>query len=81
MGVQIRALGRKRYWIDACVAEDLLERRAELVVPIEEQITTSLTETMKILNVAPAPAAVNDDDDDDDEEENKGGFFSRFRRS
>jgi hypothetical protein len=46
--------------------------------PIEEQITTSLTQTMKALKVAPEPAAVNDDDDDD---ERKGGFFSRFRRS
>jgi type II secretory pathway predicted ATPase ExeA len=51
--------------------------------PIEEQITTSLTQTMKILNVTPAPGAVNDDvdDDDGDDGENKGGFFSRFRRS
>ncbi|MDH3846627.1 MAG: hypothetical protein OEV05_02465 [Gammaproteobacteria bacterium] len=48
--------------------------------PIEEQITTSLTQTMKALKVAPAPTAVNDDDDDDDDER-KGGFFSRFRRS
>ena len=46
--------------------------------PIEEQITTSLTQTMKALKVKPDPAAVNDDDDDD---ERKGGFFSRFRRS
>jgi type II secretory pathway predicted ATPase ExeA len=46
--------------------------------PIEEQITTSLTQTMKALKVNPDPAAVNDDDDDD---ERKGGFFSRFRRS
>jgi type II secretory pathway predicted ATPase ExeA len=45
--------------------------------PIEEQITTSLTQTMKALKVNPDPAAINDDDDD----ERKGGFFSRFRRS
>jgi hypothetical protein len=45
---------------------------------IEEQITTSMTQTMKALNVRPPePAPVNDDDDD---EEEKGGFFSRFRR-
>ncbi len=44
--------------------------------PIEEQITTSLTQTMKALKVNPDPAAINDDDD-----ERKGGFFSRFRRS
>ena len=47
--------------------------------PIEEQITTSLTQTMKALKVNPDPAAINDDDDDEDER--KGGFFSRFRRS
>jgi hypothetical protein len=47
--------------------------------PIEEQITTSLTQTMKALKVNPEPVAVNDDDDDNDER--KGGFFSRFRRS
>jgi general secretion pathway protein A len=46
--------------------------------PIEDQITTSLTQTMKALKVSPDPAAINDDDDDD---ERKGGFFSRFRRS
>ena len=46
--------------------------------PIEEQITTSLTQTMKALKVNPDPAALNDDDNDD---ERKGGFFSRFRRS
>jgi hypothetical protein len=40
---------------------------------IEEQINTSMTQTLKALNVRP-PA----DDDDDDP---KGGFFSRFRRS
>ena len=45
--------------------------------PIEEQITTSLTQTMKALKVNPDPAASNDDNDD----ERKGGFFSRFRRS
>ena len=44
---------------------------------IEEQITTSMTQTMKALNVTPNPTPVNDDDDD---EEEKGGFFSRFRR-
>lgn len=44
---------------------------------IEEQINTSITQTLKALNVRP-PTANNDDDDDDD---SKGGFFSRFRRS
>ena len=49
--------------------------------PIEEQITTSMTQTLKALNVRPDPVAVNDDDDDDDDDEgSKKGFFSRFRR-
>lgn len=47
--------------------------------PIEEQITTSLTQTMKALKVNPDPAAINDDDNTDDGR--KRGFFSRFRRS
>ena len=42
---------------------------------IENQINTSMTQTLKALNVTPP---VLDDDDDD---ENKGGFFSRFKRS
>jgi len=42
---------------------------------IEDQINTSMTQTLEALNVRPD---VHDDDDDDD---NKGGFFSRFRRS
>ena len=46
---------------------------------IEEQITTSMTQTLKTLNVHHDPAATNDDDDDDTGER-KGGFFSRFRR-
>ena len=41
---------------------------------IEDQINTSMTQTLKALNVTPP---VFDDDDD----ENKGGFFSRFKRS
>ncbi len=40
---------------------------------IEEQISTSLTQTLKMLNPRPA----NDDDDDDNP---RTGFFSRFRR-
>ena len=47
---------------------------------IEEQITTSMTQTLKALNVKQDPAAINDDDDDDDTGERKGGFFSRFKR-
>ena len=49
--------------------------------PIEEQITTSMTQTLKALNVRSDPAPVNDDDDDDDDDDRKSGFFSRFRRS
>ncbi|MDX1508337.1 MAG: hypothetical protein R3358_08660, partial [Woeseiaceae bacterium] len=45
--------------------------------PIEDQINTSMTQTLKALGTRPG-SAVNDDDDDDD---TKGGFFSRFRRS
>jgi type II secretory pathway predicted ATPase ExeA len=43
---------------------------------IEDQINTSMTQTLKALNVVPP---VNDDHMDDDEP--KGGFFSRFKRS
>lgn len=44
--------------------------------PIEDQITTSLTQTMRTLQATTRPA-----NDDDDEGERKGGFFRRFRRS
>ena len=47
--------------------------------PIEEQITTSLTQTLKTLKVRPPSA--NDAAEDDDDDQPKGGFFSRFRRS
>jgi general secretion pathway protein A len=49
-------------------------------VPIEEQITTTMTQTLEALNVRPDPTPVNDDPDDDEEDE-KRGFFSRFKRS
>jgi hypothetical protein len=48
---------------------------------IEDQINTSMTQTLKALNVRPpisernAPRGFDDDDD-----EKKGGFFSRFKR-
>ena len=50
--------------------------------PIEDQINTSMTQTLKALNVRPPisddqPTAYNEDD----EEEEKSGFFSRFRRT
>jgi hypothetical protein len=46
---------------------------------IEEQINTSITQTLEALNVRPAATAAVDDDEE--EEEGKSGFFSRFRRS
>ena len=48
--------------------------------PIEDQINTSMTQTLKALDVRP-PLSRDADDDDADDDENKGGFFSRFRRS
>ena len=45
---------------------------------IEDQINTSMTQTLKALNVR-TPTVYDDDDDDDDDE--KSGFFSRFKRS
>ena len=51
--------------------------------PIEDQINTSMTQTLKALNVMP-PISDHDELDEsvyDDEDERKGGFFSRFRRS
>ena len=54
--------------------------------PIEDQINTSMTQTLKALNVRPPISGGRrsrdaDDDDDDADEEKKGGFFSRFKRS
>jgi hypothetical protein len=52
--------------------------------PIEDQINTSMTQTLKALNVKPpiserTPHASAQDDED--QEPRKGGFFSRFKRS
>jgi type II secretory pathway predicted ATPase ExeA len=41
---------------------------------IEDQINTSMTQTLKALGGRPAPA-------DDDEDERRSGFFGRFRKS
>jgi hypothetical protein len=43
---------------------------------IEDQINTSITQTLKALKVPPAPGFDLEDDDDE-----KKGFFSRFRKS
>lgn len=45
--------------------------------PIEEQISTSMTATLKALSIRPDSA----NDEDDEDEQPKKGFFSRFRRS
>ena len=52
--------------------------------PIEDQINTSITQTLKALNVkSPSSAMANSANgyEDDEPEEKKGGFFSRFKRS
>ena len=49
---------------------------------IEDQINTSLTQTLKALDIVPPiTGGVSDNDDDDDDEDNEGGFLSRFKRS
>ncbi len=45
---------------------------------IEDQINTSMTQTLKALNVR---QPIDDLHDDDDEDDSKKGFFSRFKRS
>jgi len=45
---------------------------------IEDQINTSMTQTLQALGNARPPEVFDDDDDDD---ESGGGFFSRFKRS
>ena len=52
--------------------------------PIEDQINTSMTQTLKALNVKPpiSDRATQDPASDDEEREpKKSGFFSRFKRS
>lgn len=48
--------------------------------PIENQINTSITQTLKALDPNSLPAGAAPDYDDEPEQD-KGGFFSRFRRS
>jgi general secretion pathway protein A len=50
---------------------------AEPPQPIEDQINTSMTQTLKALGTRPQATAYNEEDD----EETKSGFFSRFKRS
>ena len=61
------------------------EKPVDSVDSIEDQINTSMTQTLKALNIRPPLSedepAVDPASDDDDDEESKGGFFSRFRRS
>ena len=49
---------------------------AEQPQSIEDQINTSMTQTLKALSVPPTPV-----DNDEDDEDSKKGFFSRFKRS
>jgi hypothetical protein len=53
---------------------------AEPPQSLEQQMTTSMTQTLRTLSARP-PSAYDEDDDDEEEEKQKGGFFSRFRRS
>ena len=46
---------------------------------IEDQIDTSITQTLKALKVTPPVSG--DAAEDDVDEKKKGGFFSRFKRS
>ena len=56
--------------------------RTEAPASIEDQITTSMTQTLKALKIKPPVSEFGSPfGDDDEEDEKKGGFFSRFRRS
>jgi hypothetical protein len=61
--------------------QDFAPRSSATPEPIEDQINTSMTQTLKALNVRPPISNRDLDDDPDHDEEKKGGFFSRFRRS
>ena len=62
---------------------DVPARDVSTPEPIEDQINTSMTQTLKALNVRPPVSnpVATDEPDDDGEEEKRGGFLSRFRRS
>jgi type II secretory pathway predicted ATPase ExeA len=61
--------------------QDFAPRSSATPEPIEDQINTSMTQTLKALNVRPPISNRDLDDDPEHDEEKKGGFFSRFRRS
>lgn len=67
---------------DTTAANDSSTGSVESRESIEDQINTSMTQTLKALNVSP-PISRNEfgDDDADDHNEEKGGFFNRFKRS
>ena len=44
---------------------------------IEDQINTSMTQTLEALSIRPPDGSGHNDEDD----ESKGGFFSRFKRT
>ena len=48
--------------------------------PIEDQINTSITQTLKVLNVTTPHSGIAGLDDDESDNK-KSGFFSRFKRS
>ena len=66
-------------------ASDVSSSSFETPEPIEDQINTSMTQTLKALNVKPpiSERGTQDSatDDDDEQEPKKSGFFSRFKRS
>ena len=65
-------------------ASDVSSSSFETPEPIEDQINTSMTQTLKALNVKPPISERGTQDsvsDDDEQEPKKSGFFSRFKRS
>jgi type II secretory pathway predicted ATPase ExeA len=53
---------------------------AASVDSIEDQITTSMTQTLEALSIRPEPKSDADDADEDDDDAGSKGFFGRFRR-
>jgi hypothetical protein len=46
LGVQVRALGRQKYWLNAFSFQDLLESRRELAVAVHQHIAFALEEAV-----------------------------------